>query len=336
MPMTALLESDSVHLAADLAQAKDAVRKYRQLPLSRTPAQVRLVLENAMREQPAPSLSELARRLGYKGVERLYQVDRNLSKQISANYRKSGRSHWWRKPGAVRICALSDIQKLLEQSLAQERPVSAHHIAASLGYSGDGYLHLKFPDICRAIGRKIAAHDEPRIAIMKSVLKDALREDQVPTLNDLCMRLGYSNSVVLRYHFPDLCDEILARRRELRNQQIAQLRKTLQAVSLEEPAPSFLRVCKRIGLSHAALAETCPEECAAIRARYLRSRSEATRRKKEQLGEEVCQIVRRLQSEGKCPSVVRVATLLPKTALTDWRILNAAVQAARREPGSAK
>ena len=84
------------------------------------------------------------------------------------------------------------------------------------------------------------------------------------------------------------------------------------------------------------LAETCPEECAAIRAKYLRSRSEAMRRKKEQLGEEVCQIVRRLQSEGKCPSVVRVATLLPKMALTDWRILNATVQAARREPGPTK
>jgi hypothetical protein len=171
---------------------------------------------------------------------------------------------------------------------------------------------------------------------MKSVLKDALREDQVPTLNDLCMRLGYSNSVVLRYHFSDLCDEILARRRNLRKQRIAQMRKTLHAVSREDPAPSFLSVCKRIGLSCAALAEMCPEECATIRARYLRGRSEATRRKKEQLGKEVCQIVLKLQIEGKCPSVVRVATLLPKTALADWRILNAAVEAARREPGAAK
>ena len=36
-----------------------------------------------------------------------------------------------------------------------------------------------------------------------------------------------------------------------------------------------LSVCKRIGRSDATLAETCPEECAAIRAKYLRSRSEA-------------------------------------------------------------
>ena len=88
IPLTALLESDSAHLAADLAQAKDAIRKHRQLPLSRTPEQVHLVLENALREQPVPSLSELARRLGYKGVERLYQVDRNLPNRYSCQLPK--------------------------------------------------------------------------------------------------------------------------------------------------------------------------------------------------------------------------------------------------------
>jgi len=336
IPLTALLEGVSIAVAVDLLHAKDAIRKHRQLPLSRTPEQVRFVLEKALREQPAPSLSEIVRRLGYKGAERLYQVDRNLTKQIVANYRKSGRSHGWRKPGAVRICALSDIQKLLEQSLAQERPVSAHHIAARLGYANDGYLQQKFPDICRAIRRKIAAHDEPRTTIMENALKDALREDQVPTLSDLCRRLGYSDSLVLRYHFPDLCNEILVRRRDLHDRQIAALRKTLQALLLEEPAPSFRSVCKRIGHSNAALAETCPEEGAAIRSRYLRSRSEASRRRKEQLGKEVRQIVQRLQAEGRCPSVDRVTALLPNTALKDWRAISASVKAARQELGSAQ
>ena len=336
IPLTALLEGDSIHLAADLAQAKDAVRSNRRLPLSRTPEQVRFVLEKALREQPAPSLSEIAGRLGYKGADRLYQVDRNLAKQIVANYRKSGRSHWWRKPGAARICALSDMQKLLEQSLAQERPISAHHIAASLGYANNGYLQQKFPDLCRAIRRKIAAHDEPRITIMESTLKGALREEQVPTLADLCRRLGYSNSLVLRYHFPDLCEEILARRRDLRNQRIAKLRKTLQAVLLEEPAPSFVSVSKCVGLSYAALAQTCPEECAAIRSRYLQSRSEASRRRKEQLGEEVLHITQRLRVQGECPSLGRVTALLPDNVLKDWRALSAAVKTARQELGLAQ
>ncbi|MFZ0707415.1 MAG: hypothetical protein WAM71_17580 [Candidatus Korobacteraceae bacterium] len=335
IPLTALLEVDSIHLAADLAQAKVAVRSNRQLPLSRTPEQVRCVLEKALREQPAPSLSEIVRRLGYKGAERLYQVDRNLVKQIVANYRKSGRSHWWRKPGAVRICTLSEMQKLLEQSLAQKRPASVHHIAASLGYANDGYLQHKFPDLCRAIRRKISAHDEARIIIMESTLKSALREEQVPTLAALCRRLGYSNSLVLRYHFPDLCEEILARRRDLRNQRIAQLGKMLQNVLLEDPAPSFVRVSKRVGLSYAALAETCPEECAAIRSRYLQSRSEASRRKKQQLGKEVRHIAQRLQVEGERPSLGRVRALLSNAVLKDWRTLNAAIKAARQELGLA-
>jgi AraC-like DNA-binding protein len=228
------------------------------------------------------------------------------------------------------------MQKLLEQSLAQERPISAHHIAASLGYANNGYLQQKFPDLCRAIRRKIAAHDEPRITIMESTLKGALREEQVPTLADLCRRLGYSNSLVLRYHFPDLCEEILARRRDLRNQRIAKLRKTLQAVLLEEPAPSFVSVSKCVGLSYAALAQTCPEECAAIRSRYLQSRSEASRRRKEQLGEEVLHITQRLRVQGECPSLGRVTALLPDNVLKDWRALSAAVKTARQELGLAQ
>jgi len=190
--------------------------------------------------------------------------------------------------------------------------------------------------MCRAIRRKIAAHDRPRITIMESTLRAALLEEQIPTLTDLCRRLGYSNSLVLRYHFPDLCNEILVRRRDLHDRQIAGLRKTLQALLLEEPAPSFRSVCKRIGRSNAALAETCPEEGAAIRSRYLRSRSEASRRRKEQLGKEVRQIVQRLQAEGRCPSVDRVTAFRPNTALKDWRAISASVKAARQELGSAQ
>jgi len=89
MPMTALLERDFIRLAASLAQAKEGIRRQRQRPLSRTPEQVRRVLTQALQTQPLPSISEIARRLGFKGTERLYQVDRNLAKQVVANYRKS-------------------------------------------------------------------------------------------------------------------------------------------------------------------------------------------------------------------------------------------------------
>jgi transcriptional regulator with XRE-family HTH domain len=331
MPLTALLEGDPTHFTARLAQAKESIRGQRKRPLSRTREQVRRVLQLALQTQPPPSISEIALRLGFKGTERLYQVDRSLAKQVVANYRKSGASHWWRKPGAVRICSPSNIQQLLEQSLAQEHPVSAHHIAARLGYANDGYLQQKFPDLCRAIRQKIAAQREPRLSVMERVLKDALRESQVPTLIHLCRQLGYSTSVVLRYHFPHLCDAILARRCDLRNQHIADLRKALQLVLIEEPAPSFSAICRRVGLSAATLMKTCPAESAAICSRYVRSRSEASRRRKEQVREEVRHIVRKLHADGQCPSVSRVTALLSQTALKDWRTISASVEAARRE-----
>ncbi len=119
-------------------------------------------------------------------------MDRNLGKRIAANHRTSGFSHSWRKPGAVRICDKVNIRELLEQSLAQERPVSAHHMAANLGYANDGYLQRTFPDLCRGIGQKIAVQRGERLACMEKTLRNALEDDPVPTLNDLRKRLGWS------------------------------------------------------------------------------------------------------------------------------------------------
>jgi hypothetical protein len=47
-----------------------------------------------------------------------------------------------------------NIRELLERSLAQEHAVGVHHIAASLGYTNEGYLEQTFPELCHAIGEK--------------------------------------------------------------------------------------------------------------------------------------------------------------------------------------
>src|SRR6266446_2259706 len=177
----AFLESDVSRAEPYWRQARQAVQHDRHTPAFRSAEQVRLVLSRAAQEEPIPSLSEIARRLGYKGNERLYQVDLDLCKQIAAKCRQSGRSHAWKKPGAERICERVDLRRLLEQSLAQEQPVSPHRIAASLGYANDGYLRPKFPDLCRAIAKKIAAQHTERLANMEGFLKEALNEDPVPT-----------------------------------------------------------------------------------------------------------------------------------------------------------
>jgi AraC-like DNA-binding protein len=265
IPPTAFLENDPGGTAVHWQRAKEAVIKDRERPLSWPPERARRVLREAVREQPPPSLSDIARRLNYKLIERLYQIDGTLAKQIAANYLKSGRSHWWRKPGAARLCERVNIRQVLERSLAQEDPVNVHHIAASLGYTNEGYIQQKFPELCRAIREKCRIRKKVRIARMELALKDAAKAERPPALGEIAKRLGYSNSEILRRYFPARCDKILARRRLFRRQYIQKLRRAVRSALSEWPCPSLTSLCKRIGLCHSYLQKLCPHEWALIR-----------------------------------------------------------------------
>ncbi|MBZ5561479.1 MAG: TniQ family protein [Acidobacteriia bacterium] len=333
IPLSVFLESDSSDAGARWQRAREVILKGRERPLSWASERARLVLQKAVREQPPPSLSEIAQRLNYKLIERLYQLDRSLSKQIAANYRKSGRSHRWRKRGAPRICERVNIRELLERSLAQEHSVSVHHIAASLGYTNEGYIQRKFPGLCRAIREKCRIQKKARIANMQMALKKALYEDPLPTLHEMAKRLAHSNSGILREYFPTHCDKILARRRLFRRQRIQKLKRAVRSALSESPSPSLACLCKRLGLSRTSLQKMCPHEWTLIRSRYLRTRREASRQRQEEVGKKVRQIVQRLYREGKCPTEPRVIALLPKTIRGAWRTIRAAVKTSREELG---
>ena len=62
--------------------------------------------------------------------------------------RQSGHSHWWKKPGAARICEVARLKEILEHSLKSINPASVHQIAADLGYANEGYIRQKFPALC--------------------------------------------------------------------------------------------------------------------------------------------------------------------------------------------
>ena len=143
---------------ANIAAAKEAIALAgnRGVSPSRHASEIRQALLVALDEAVPRSLSQVAQALGYTNTDRLYQADRKLCHKIAARYRQSGRSHWWRKPGATRICDAAQLKEILERSLKSNEPTSVHQIAASLGYSNDGYVHQKYPEICRAIGAKIA------------------------------------------------------------------------------------------------------------------------------------------------------------------------------------
>ncbi|MCL4394918.1 MAG: hypothetical protein M1482_08985, partial [Chloroflexi bacterium] len=214
IPATSLFDP-SGPTAANIAAAKDAIARagHRGVAPSRHAKEIRKALRAALDEAVPRSVSDVARSLGYTNTERLYQASRKLCHKIAVRYRQSGRSHWWRRPGATRICDSWRLKEILEQSLKSNRPTSVHQIAASLGYSNDGYVRQKYPELCRGISEKIARERRTWPDHVRSLLEAALDEQPAPTLRDLSRRLGYSHSAVLRAREPALCDRLMERRR---------------------------------------------------------------------------------------------------------------------------
>jgi hypothetical protein len=154
----------------------------------------------------------LSRRLGYQRYERLYQVDPVLCRRITARHRACTRTHWWKQPGAKRICEIDVIRSALEQSLAQDPPVSVRRIAMHLGYANGGLIQRKFPDLCHAIAQKLEDCKKRRFVALKQAVAAASLDDPPPTLHSLSRRLGFGNSSTLRSRFRDETDRVLAAR----------------------------------------------------------------------------------------------------------------------------
>jgi DNA-binding MarR family transcriptional regulator len=262
-------------------------------------------------------------------VEGLRDVDKALSKQLAANYRKSGRTHWWRKAGAARICEPADIRAMLEQSLSEKNPRPLYQLAVDLGYVNEGYIQNKFPELCSAIRQKIKKNNEARISTMEHALRNALNHEPPPSLDELRKRLGYSCSTVLKNHFPLLCEEVMTRRRLHRRQKILKLTKTLQSALSDVPAPSLISLCKTLNTPEHILEKLCPRECASIRARYRHARADTSVRRKEQLQQEVRQIMQNMQGDGTSPTIKQVRILLSQR--NNWAEVSTAVATVRKE-----
>ena len=313
-----------------------AVAGSRGVSPSRNASEIRQALLSALNETVPRSLSEVARRLGYTNTDRLYQADRKLCHAIAARHQKSGQSHWWRKPGAVRIFDVARLKEILQQLLKSNNPISVHQVAASLGYSNDGYVHQKYPELCRAIGEKIALakHDEPDK--IRRTLEDALHEHPAPTLTKLSRRLGYSTSTVLRTHEPDLCDQLLARYRAHVVECRADLERKAVASLSEVRAPSVRDVCKRLGITVFFMNKYFPAVRQAIAEKHRRWVMCATAQRHQKLFLDIRSIATDLRRTGCYPSVNKIVERLPPGSCCEWKAFNLAVREARQALGFPK
>lgn len=322
----------------NIAAAKDALAstRNRSVSPSRPAIQIRQALLTALDEIVPLSLSEVARRLGYKSTERLYQADRALCHKIAARHRQSGHSHWWKKPGAARICEVARLKEILEQSLKSIESTSVHQIAANLGYSNDGYIQQKFPELCAAIREKIAHAESTRLEQMRRALERALRENPAPTLVDLSRRLGYSSSTVLRAHEPHLCDQLAARHRAHLTKCRADLEAKAKAALGEIPVPTVRDVCKRLAITLWFMNKYFPAVRRMIAMQHRRWAAAKTDHQHQLLLRDIRAIAAELQSHGLYPSVTRIVKHLPEMSRSNWKAITSAIREARKTLGISK
>jgi AraC-like DNA-binding protein len=337
VPVSGLF-TDLGRTPTNISAAKGAITRAggRGVSPSRPASEIQQALLVALREEEPRSLSQVARELGYTNTERLYQADRKLCHDIASRYRKSGRSHWWKRPGAVRICETARLKEILERSIESGTPTSPHQIALNLGYSNDGYIQQKFPELCRGIRQKIDHVKQSRPDEIRSALEGALRENPPPYLSDLARRLGYSASTVLRAHASDLCDRLRSRHQRHVLKRRSDLESKFLAALEETPVPSVNVLCRRLDITRWFIDQYFPDARNALAARHRQWVSAETTRRRERLFQDVRDIVVTLQTQGLYPSTNRIVGHLPPGSSREWVALNRAVNDAHKAVGITK
>ncbi len=305
-----------------------AIRGKRSVSPSRHAFEIRRALLAAFDDAVPLSVTEIARRLGYTTTYSLYEVDRAICYKITARYRQSGGRHWWKKPGAPRVCETL-LKEILEQSLSSTEPTSVHQIAVRLEHPNSGYIQQKFPELCAAIGKKIVQAKQDRLQSMRRTLRNALHEHPPPTLTDLSHRVGYSHSAILRRHEPALCDQLMAQYRFYSTKRRSGLEKEAMAALRETPAPSLRAVCRRLDITVPFMNKHFPAEARMIIEQHRRFVSAETAHRRERLFHDIHAVAAELQSRGIYPSVERVAERIPERSRCDWKTISSAVREAR-------
>jgi hypothetical protein len=333
IPVACLLDDGHPGLSADVqVKSSTEIRTTRAVAPKRSREQICAALEAALHEQPAPSLNEVARRLGYGTTTRLREADRDLCRRIVLNYYKSGRSNWWVRRGAKPICELSRVKQVLEDYLASSSPIPPlDRIAAGLGYATDQSLRRKFPELCLALAARIAEQRRARVAAIEPALEEVLQQIPPPSLLQAAKRLGFSAACVLKARAPGLYEKVKQHRQAYKKRCRVELGGKLEATLMENPPPSLKSVYSRLGVTESIVNTSFPLLREAIGLRHRQHQRQQAQQRRDAVRAEIRDIARMLHAQGICPSVPRVTSLLKSGSLREWKVIGNAVKDARRE-----
>jgi hypothetical protein len=272
------------------------------------------ILLEAIDEKPAPSLNEIAERLGYRQALTLRHYFPQVCAQITANYL----TYSQRRGGGTitRLQSNEVILAALESALKEEEPPSVVQVARSLGYVSAQALRPKFPELCKALAEKRRKIMYDRWDMIEGELRQALECNPPISLNDISKKLNYKTTSMLRAKYPNECLEIRHRYEEhTKNLFLSKIALALQSILIEIPPPPLNASLRRIGVTEGLLRKYFPTERRAIVAHYLEFRNQQSMKKKESEKKKIREVVSDLIKSEIFPSMDLVLELLPNTRL---------------------
>jgi len=240
----------------------------------------------AFKEQPPPSVREVARRLGFKEPTPLYVKHAKLCKRLTSIHREV---HYRRACNPTKRTYRDSVEvySALKDALKENPLPTLAEIARRLGFADSRPLKLRFPELCELIRSRPS---KARIA-----LERALAEPIPPTLNQIAKSVGYAQYRPLRTKYPELCDRLVLRQKEFRIHERNRMRASLESILIENPPPSLEESAKSFGYksfksSIGVLMKYFPELCKAIKARHIDYRKQKTKKLELQLKEALQEI----------------------------------------------
>jgi hypothetical protein len=156
-------------------------------------------LSATCQENPAPSLRQIAKRLGYKYPSTLHARCPDLYHALIERRRAYLKER------------NESVKRQLSAVLTEEPPPSLRTIAARLGHKSESRVSYQFPELATAIADMYRKYWKDGREQAKSALEAALTEFPPPSVRQIARDTARSLSSLYR-HYPELCRQVAANR----------------------------------------------------------------------------------------------------------------------------
>jgi hypothetical protein len=208
--------------------------------VSSTDRETRSALRAALTENPPPSISEVARRVG-RYADTLRRHFNKLYEALFQRYQDYVKEQ--------RSKGVEEMRQTLCNALKEEPPPTIPELLARVPLMSLKRCKRNFPDLYKAVSARHATWLKDRLEQIRKSLEGALNEDPPVSMESMARRLSWHKKS-LYLHFPNLCYAISARFTAYRTSQShkrqenfrAEVRRVALMLVSKDLYPSVVRV----------------------------------------------------------------------------------------------